>query len=105
MFERIVAIVFPVFAVVLSGWLYGRRHKPDMAFANELNMYVFLPSLVFATLADKSFDIVSNQAPAWAAAMMIVGSALLAWPLSRLLGIAPRTFLPPVMFNNCGNLG
>ena len=25
--------------------------------------------------------------------------------LARLLGIAPKTFLPPMMFNNCGNMG
>ncbi|HVK54836.1 MAG TPA: AEC family transporter [Burkholderiales bacterium] len=105
MLERIVAIVFPVFAIVLGGWLYGRRHKPDMAFANQLNMDVFLPALVFAALADKSFDIVANQALAWGAVIMILGSGLLAWPLAKLIGVAPKTFVPPMMFNNCGNLG
>jgi malate permease and related proteins len=105
MLERIVAIVFPVFAIVLGGWLYGRRHKPDMAFANQLNMDVFLPALVFAALADKSFDIVANQALAWGAVVMILGSGLLAWPLAKLIGVAPKTFVPPMMFNNCGNLG
>jgi malate permease and related proteins len=30
---------------------------------------------------------------------------LLAWPFARLLHEDPRTFVPPMMFNNCGNMG
>src|SRR2546427_737976 len=98
MFVRIITIVFRVFAIVLGGWLYGRKHKPDMAFANQLNMDVFVPALVFAALADKSFDIVANQALAWSVVIMVFGSGMLAWPLARSLGIAPKTFVPPMMF-------
>ena len=105
MFERIVAIVFPVFAIVVGGWLYGRRHKPDMAFANQLNMDVFLPALVFAALADKSFDLAANQALAWGALLMVVASGIIAIPVARALRVAPKTFVPSMMFNNCGNLG
>lgn len=105
MLERIITIVFPVFAIVLTGWLYGRRHRPDMAFANQLNMDVFVPALVFATLADKSFDLAANQAMAWGALLMIAGSGALGWAVARALGVQVRTFVPPMMFNNCGNLG
>ncbi len=105
MLERIVTIVFPVFAIVLAGWLYGRRHRPDMGFANQLNMDVFVPALVFATLADKSFDLAANQAMAWGALIMILGSGALGWAAARALGVQARTFVPPMMFNNCGNLG
>ena len=38
-------------------------------------------------------------------AAVVLGSGLAAWPLARLLGIAPKTFLPPMMFNNSGNMG
>ena len=62
MLLRIVSIIFPLFAIVLAGWLYGRRHRPDMALANQLNMDVFVPALVFAALAGKSFDLLSYQA-------------------------------------------
>src|SRR5258706_3529763 len=105
MTERILAIVFPVFAIVLGGWLYGRSHRPDMASANQLNLNIFLPALVFAALADKSFDLTANQAVAWGATVMVMGSGLLGWPAARWLGVAPKTFGPSMMFNNCGNLG
>ncbi|MBL8482001.1 MAG: AEC family transporter [Rhodocyclaceae bacterium] len=105
MVERIVAIVFPVFAIAIGGWLYGRRHKPDMAFANQLNMDVFVPALVFAALADKSFDLAANQMLAWVAFLQIAASGVIGWALARMLRVDARTFVPPMMFNNTGNLG
>ena len=36
---------------------------------------------------------------------VVLGSGLLAWPFARLLHADARTFVPPMMFNNCGNMG
>ncbi|HNQ56312.1 MAG: AEC family transporter [Burkholderiales bacterium] len=105
MLLRIVSIVFPLFAIVAAGWLYGRRHKPDMALANQLNMDVFVPALVFAALAGKSFDLLGYQALALGGIAVVLGSGLAAWPLARLLRVDAKTFLPPMMFNNSGNMG
>ena len=105
MLLRIVSIIFPLLAIVLAGWFYGRRHKPDMALANQLNMDVFVPALVFAALAGKSFDLLSYQALAVGGIAVVLGSGLLAWPLARLLKVDSKTFLPPMMFNNSGNMG
>ena len=105
MLLRIVAIVFPLFAIVLFGWLYGRRKQPDMSFANQLNMDVFVPALVFAAMADKSFDLYANWGLAVGALVGVAGSGLAGWGLARALGAAPKTLVPPLMFNNCGNLG
>ncbi|MBE7424141.1 MAG: AEC family transporter [Zoogloeaceae bacterium] len=78
MLLRIVSIIFPLFAIVLAGWLYGRRHKPDMALANQLNMDVFVPALVFAAPAGKSFDLIAYQALAiGGAALALLGEAAL----------------------------
>ena len=73
MLLRIVSIIFPLFAIVLAGWLYGRRHRPDMALANQLNMDVFVPALVFAALAGKSFDLLSYQALAVGGIAVVLG--------------------------------
>lgn len=105
MLIRIVSIIFPLFAIVAAGWLYGRRHKPDMALANQLNMDVFVPALVFAALAGKSFDLLGYQALALGGIAVVLGSGLAAWPLARLLKVDAKTFLPPMMFNNSGNMG
>jgi predicted permease len=47
MVTQIFNIVFPIFAIVLVGYFYGRRHMPDMAAANKLNIEIFVPALIF----------------------------------------------------------
>lgn len=105
MLERIAAIVFPIYAIVAVGYVYGRWKKPDMAFANQLNMDIFVPALVFAALASKSFDIGQNIPLLIGATAVTLGTGLLCWPLARGLGVAVNTFVPPMMFKNSGNMG
>lgn len=38
MLLRIVGIIFPIFIIVLLGFVYGRRQRPDMLAANQLNL-------------------------------------------------------------------
>ena len=105
MLLRITSIVFPIFLIVLVGYLYGRKHRPEMLAANRLNMEIFLPALIFSALAGKTFNLRDNVTIAIGAAVVVAGSGLLAWPLARLLRYDARTLLPPVMFNNVGNMG
>ncbi|MRR51129.1 MAG: AEC family transporter [Rhodocyclaceae bacterium] len=110
MLARIVAIVFPVFAIIGAGYAYALWKRRggggvDMAFANQLNMDVFVPALVFAALSSKSFDLAVHWKLALAATVVVLGSGLLAWPLARLLKEQPNTFVPPMMFTNSGNMG
>ena len=60
MLLRIISIIFPIFAIVGVGYFYARYKKPDMAFANQLNMDVFVPALVFAALASRDFNLMAN---------------------------------------------
>jgi predicted permease len=36
---------------------------------------------------------------------VVLGSGLLSWPVARALKVDWRTLVPPMMFNNCGNMG
>ncbi len=105
MFERIILIILPVAAMVMIGWLYGRRVQPDMRATNRINIEVCVPLLVFSAMVSRDFDLIAAWKLVPAAAGVIVISGLLAWPLCRLAGVSPRTLLPPTMFNNCGNMG
>ena len=105
MLIRIVEILFPLFAITALGYLVGRRMKPDLSQANKLNMDVFVPALVFAALANKAFDISAFLPLVVAVSLIVVGSGLVAWALARALGMQAKTLVPPIMFNNCGNLG
>jgi predicted permease len=105
MLLRIISILFPLFAIVALGYVVGKRARPDLAHANKLNMDVFVPALVFAALVSRPFR-PENDIPLLLATLaMVVGSGLVAWALARMMKIDPRTLVPPVMFNNCGNLG
>jgi malate permease and related proteins len=76
-----------------------------MMAVNGIAVNVLAPLLVFSALAAKDFDIVHNSSLIAAGVLISLGSGLLAWPLARLLGYDPRTFVPPMMYNNCGNMG
>ena len=102
---RLVAILFPIFGIVAAGYVYARHHKPEMAVANRLNMDVFVPALVFAAMAGKSFDLAAHAPLALAGFLVLATCGLLAWPLARLVGSQPKTLVPPMMFNNSGNSG
>ena len=103
--ERVFLTVFPLVAIVTTGYLYARRCQPDMTAANQINIDVFIPALVFAALSAKSFDLANYQSLALGAAVVILGSGLLALPLCRLFAVHPKTFIPPIMFRNSANLG
>ena len=105
MAQQILYIVFPIFSIVLIGYLYGLRHSPDMAAVNRLNLEIFIPALVFHILSGKEFDLGAYQALALAGAVVVLGSGLLAWPVALLAGYKPKTFVPPMMFSNSGNMG
>lgn len=105
MIERILGIILPVFVVILVGYLYARRVKPDMAQVNRLSMTILGPALVFSALASKEFDIAANALLMLASVGVVLGSGLLAWPVARFFRIDRRTLMPTAMFNNCGNMG
>jgi predicted permease len=60
---------------------------------------------LFSALAAKDFDLVENLPLMLAGVLIAIGSACIAWPVARLLGYDTRTFVPPMMYNNCGNMG
>ncbi|HEX9179082.1 MAG TPA: AEC family transporter [Burkholderiales bacterium] len=105
MLLRIVSILAPMMTVLLVGYFYGRIRKPDMAFANQLTMDVFVPALILSALADKSFALDAYLPLLAGGVAVILGSGLAAVPVARVLGVPLRTFLPSMMFKNSGNLG
>ena len=105
MVARILGIILPVFSIIAFGWAYAWRVKPDMAMVNRISMNVLAPALVFSALASRDFDVGANKMLMVGSIGVVLGSGLLAWPFAKLLDTSARTFVPPMMFNNCGNMG
>lgn len=109
MFQRILGIILPVFAIIAVGYGYARLRgesvRADMGAVNRVSMEVLCPLLVFTALSAKDFDVGHNLVLILAGVLISLGSGLLAWPVARLLGYDVRSFVPPMMYNNCGNMG
>jgi predicted permease len=102
---RLFGIVSPVFAIVAVGYVYSRWRRPDMTAANQINMTVLLPALLFHVLSGKEFQISEYGPLAFGGIAVILGSGLLALPIAKLAHLRFKTFVPPMMFNNSGNIG
>ncbi len=102
---RIADVIIPVFFIVLIGYLYARRYRPDMSTFNRIALDVLAPLLVYSALAAKDFQIAEHWSLLIGGTVLILGSGLLALPLAKITGAQPRTLVPVVMFNNCGNMG
>ncbi|MDP0971627.1 hypothetical protein Q6294_32305, partial [Klebsiella pneumoniae] len=72
---------------------------------NTLNREVFVPMRVLAVLADGQAPLVEYAGLALGGTVVGRGSGLVLWPLVKWLGLEVKTFLPPMMFNNSGNMG
>ncbi|RUR34975.1 AEC family transporter [Vreelandella andesensis] len=105
MIGQILATLLPVFLIAGCGAVYGRYRNPDIRSLNTLNMELFVPLLVFAVLADRQAPLADYAWLATAAVAVVLGSGLVLWPVAKWLSLDIKVFLPPMMFNNSGNMG
>ena len=105
MFWRIAGIITPVVLIILVGYLYGRKAHPDMAGINKATLDVIAPLLVVSAFVSKDFVLIDQWSLLLCGVGIVVGSGILAWPIAKISGMDPKTFVPPMMFNNCGNMG
>ena len=102
--DRILRSVIPVLTVVIIGYIYGRWRRPDMSMINKLCMELLVPILIFSVLAGKNVQLEEYVTLAFGVACVILGCGLVTWFLCLLFKIEPKTFVPPMMFTNTGNL-
>ncbi len=102
---QVIATVVPILLVACAGFWYGRRHRPNIAFANHANLDIFTPMLILDVLAVKQFDLTQFGALACSGALIVLGSGLLSVGVAHLMKLDSKVFVPPMMFNNSGNLG
>ncbi|RYG13911.1 MAG: AEC family transporter [Burkholderiales bacterium] len=103
--QRIGQIIVPVFFIVGVGYWYGRKANPDLTSFNRIILDVLAPVLVYSALAARGFHLQDHLLLLAGGTLLIAGSGLIGWALARVAGAEPRTLVPVVMFNNCGNMG
>ncbi len=105
MFLTLANIILPVFLIIAVGAFYSYQFKPDIRWVNKLNMDVFIPALIFSVLSSSDFQLINYLHLALGVVVVVLGSGLILWPLVKPLKVSAKTFLPPMMFNNTGNMG
>lgn len=98
-------ILLPIFAIILVGFLYAKFRHVNMETANRMNMDIFIPALLIDALSRQNFSILNYQSLALAAVIVILASGVLAWLFAKAFKLSIPMFVPPMMFNNSGNMG
>ncbi|MCP4875723.1 MAG: AEC family transporter [Gammaproteobacteria bacterium] len=104
--HRIIAIIFPIFGIVALGFVYARfRKDTDMSSGNRINMDIFTPALIFDSMSGSNYVLADYLYLSLGCVVVVLGSGIVAWPVARVMGYQWKTLVPPMMFNNCGNMG
>lgn len=105
MIEQVFSIVAPLFIIVTVGYIYGTWVNPEMGIANRLIMDVFMPALIFHVMIQEDFYPSQYLTLIFGGVLIMLGSGVLAFGLSKVAGWTPRSIIPPAMFSNWANLG
>ncbi|AJQ97120.1 AEC family transporter [Gynuella sunshinyii] len=105
MTHQILGIIIPIIFIVLIGFAYGKRHRPDMEAANRINVDVFVPLLIISVFADKGSNMMAFMPLVYAVIAVTLIPGVFAFALARGFGFNWKTFVPPIMFKNSGNMG
>jgi predicted permease len=88
---RILGIILPVFLIILVGYLYARRVKPDMAMVNRISMTILAPALIFSALASKDFSVAASGPLMLGCVVIALGSRPGTCVASAGIGMITRT--------------
>jgi len=106
MYSEIFAVIAPIFICALLGYIWGRSGQPfDNEFVSRIVMWIGVPCLIIGKLSEVelSLQLIQDVAVAWIIVMAL--TAVMAWILSRLSGLDPRTYLLPMVYGNTGFVG
>jgi predicted permease len=106
MLQQVLTVVTPVFLIAGVGYLWFRRGLPfDNFTVSSLVMFIGSPCLIYSSLTRNAPALQDLGVMAAAAAFAIAVGAVLAYPLLRLFGWHPATYLPSLIHPNTGNMG
>lgn len=102
---QIVGIIGPICFIVVVGYVYALKRKPDLESANKINIELFTPMLIFSVLSQGNVVLDDFGPLILAGILVVLLPGVLSIPLAKKLNVEWKTFIPPMMFRNSGNLG
>ena len=99
-------VVTPVLLCIAVGWVWARQSRPfDTGGMADLITLVGTPCLIFSTLTGVALPADQLWQMALATLLSIVAFGLIGLAVRLPLKLPYRTYLPPLMFANIGNMG
>jgi len=99
-------VVTPVLLCIAVGWVWARQSRPfDTGGMADLITLVGTPCLIFSTLTGVALPADQLWQMALATLLSIVAFGLIGLAVLLPLKLPYRTYLPPLMFANIGNMG
>ncbi len=99
-------VVAPVFIIIGIGYAWARAGKPyDSNVVTHLVNTISTPCLVIDILTRPGLTIPALGEMGVASALCLLLSGLAAWGMTRTMGLSARTYVPPLVWSNGGNMG
>jgi len=106
LFSEIFSVIAPVFIIAgLGFWWVKAGYVFDTPQLTPLIVNVATPCLIISTLTEVEIPSSVLSETALAAALVILLCALVAAIAMKLAGLEIRTYAPPLVFGNVGNIG
>ena len=106
MYQQLVPIIAPVLLCTVLGYGWARLRLPfDREFVTQIVMNIGAPCLVLNGISGLGVDSTSFIAMIGAAILLIVVVAAAATVILGILRQPLRSYLPPIVFSNVGNMG
>lgn len=104
---EVFSAIAPVAVVAAGGYALGRRFELDAKTLSSLNIYLFMPALVFRSLTQRAVEWSVFGRYAVATVLMLAGAAILLGGIARLKDLQGplRSAFMMTMFVNLGNFG
>lgn len=101
--QKSLEVSAPIFLLAAAGYFFGRPNETDAL--NRVNLALFLPALVFVSLAGVEGNWRHLGHVAACGVAIVLGSGLIAVAACHATGWDKREVVPPTMFSNYGNMG
>ncbi|MDP2356615.1 MAG: AEC family transporter [Beijerinckiaceae bacterium] len=99
-------VVAPVFIIIGIGYAWARAGKPyDSNVITHLVNTISTPCLVIDILTRPGLTIPALGEIGVASALCLLLSGLAGWGMTRTMGLPARTYVPPLVWSNGGNMG
>ena len=99
--------IAPIFMIILIGWVIGKKFSLDIHTLTKINIYVFVPALIFVKITET--DITGSMVGAFGFAFLLMFvMSLLSSGLASIRKLTPSKAIAmknAVLFYNSGNLG